>query len=55
MLNYINEFSSREFNTLHVMTHEDDAIALFFNCKKSSVEEVLKGSVSRDLYEVSFS
>ena len=37
LINYINEFSFKEFNTLHVMTHKDDALALFFNCKKDSV------------------
>ena len=45
LINYINEFSVHEFNTLHVMTHKNDAIALFFNCKKDSVEEVLAGNV----------
>lgn len=43
--NYINEFSSNEFNTLHVMTVKDDALGIFFNCKKDSVEEVLTGNV----------
>ena len=53
LINYINEFSSHEFNTLHVMTHKNDAMALFFNCKKDSVEEVLAGNVQRDYLEVS--
>lgn len=35
------------------MTYKDDAIALFFNCKKDSVEEVLAGNVQRDYLEVS--
>jgi len=53
LINYINEFSSNEFNTLHLMTLKDDAVALFFNCKKDSVEEVLAGNVKRDYLEVS--
>ena len=35
------------------MTHKNDAMALFFNCKKDSVEEVLAGNVQRDYLEVS--
>lgn len=35
------------------MTLKDDAVALFFNCKKDSVEEVLAGNVKRDYLEVS--
>jgi len=37
------------------MTHKNDALALFFNCKKASVEEVLAGNVQRDYTEVSLS
>lgn len=35
------------------MTHNNESLGLFFNCKKDSVEEVLAGSVQRDYVEVS--
>lgn len=35
------------------MTHKDKAAALFFNCKKDSVEEVLAGNVQQDYLEIS--
>ena len=35
------------------MTHKDDALALFFNCKKDSVEEVLAGNIQREYLEIS--
>jgi hypothetical protein len=53
LIDYINEFSFNEFNTLHIMTHKDDALALFFNCKKDSVEEVLAGNIQREYLEIS--
>lgn len=36
------------------MTYKDDALALFFNCKNKSVEQVLAGNVQRDYVEISF-
>ena len=34
---------------------ELDAIGMFFNCKKESVESVLAGNVKKDFNEASFS
>lgn len=54
MIEYVNDFTDRLLETLHPMV-ENDVLNLFFNCKKDSVEEVLKKPISRDHAEISVS
>ena len=41
LLNYINDFTARPIETLHVEIQSLDNLFIFFNCKKDSVEDVL--------------
>lgn len=54
IMRYINDFTSREYNTLHPMS-DDNLMSLFFNCHKQSVLDVLAKPIKRDYAEVSFS
>lgn len=56
VLRYINDFSQRPMNTLHVMTDPERELAhLFFNCHKASVLDVLSKPVPSGYFEVSAS
>jgi len=55
-LGYINDFSERPIETTHMMVDDEVGMfAVFFNCKKASVEEVLAKPIKRDIAEVSLS
>ena len=54
MIAYVNDFTDRALDTLHPMV-ENDVLNLFFNCKKDSVEEILKKPIARDHTEISVS
>lgn len=55
-LRYINDFTRRSMNTLHVMTDpEKELTHLFFNCHKASVLDVLSKPVPSGYIEVSAS
>ena len=56
LLNYINDFTARPIETLHVEVSEESSnVFVFFNCKKTSVEDVLKKPIGIDKTEISFS
>ena len=56
LLNYINDFTARKIETLHVeVDGKHQNLFLFFNCKKSSVEDVLAAPVDADISEINFS
>ena len=55
LLNYINDFTARPIETLHVELNENHQnLFIFFNCKKSSVEEVLAAPIDPDMSEIGF-
>jgi len=51
---YIHEFSKKDSESAHLMFHSNQ-LAMFFNCKKESVENVLEKPILRDTSEVSVS
>jgi hypothetical protein len=53
-LDYVNEFGKNPIETLHVMV-TNHSLAMFFNCKQSSIQNVLKKPAARDRTEISFS
>jgi hypothetical protein len=57
VIGYINDFNSREYDTMHAQIDaHNEVLQMFFNCKSSSVDEVLsKPSIGRKHSEVSFS
>ena len=54
LLKYFNDFNERPIETLHVEAL-DHALNIFFNCKDSSIEDVLSKPVASDFAEISFS
>lgn len=55
-LEYINQQAARKTDTLHVHVNSDARnVYFFYNCKKQSVEDVLKHPVKPDYTELSFS
>jgi hypothetical protein len=55
-LEYINQQAARKTDTLHVHVNSDARNVYFlYNCKKQSVEDVLKHPVKPDYTELSFS
>lgn len=56
LLNYINDFTARPIETLHVEVNEENKnMLVFFNCKKQSVEDVIASPIDMDLTEINFS
>ena len=53
-LDYLQDFNSRDYETSYIMAQEN-SLAMFFNCKKSSIMEVLEKPVQRSHSEVSLS
>ena len=53
ILKYINDFTEREIETLHVEPY-DDVLYIFFNCKDTSIEDILATKVAPDFAELSF-
>ena len=54
LIKYVNALTDRDLETLHPMV-ENDVLNVFLNCKRASVEAVLKKPIARDHAEVSAS
>ena len=55
MLSYVNDYAARPMETLHFKVVEPlKVFYLFFNCKKSSIEDAFKHKIGSDKVEVSY-
>ena len=55
LIGYVNDFNSKEYETLYVMTQNDTTLNLFFNCKASEVQTVIDSPGDEHLAQISFS